>query len=358
MWLVRAEGRAAWRRLSAAVAASRPPGTRGPRRRPGAGRRRAADRARASSPTSLGLLLLAPPTRALARTGIVRNFQSRLVVRATRFSGAPPSAYDVDSTASDIDPPRAASMTVTAEPALRIVAFGDPRGPRLGRGASTPASARSCSGSRRRRARHRRRGRRAAGLRGRRDRGAARAPRRRMEPGVGLVLTDGDPGRRRGGQRARRRTGRRADDAAGAGPAPTGDELLPRARHGRRRRRPTSRSTVPAPGARRGRCSPSLDSISLRGVWGWFEDEQALALLALRPRGRDGPGGRPAGRRRCSTPRGRSPSRSRGCRPPTRRRPPLPRQPRAVDRRGRGAVSAPRRRRGARPRRRRRAPPG
>jgi UPF0716 protein FxsA len=51
---------------------------------------------------AIGLLLLAPPTRALARTGIVRNFQSRVMVQATRF-GRQPSSYDVDSTASDID---------------------------------------------------------------------------------------------------------------------------------------------------------------------------------------------------------------------------------------------------------------
>jgi UPF0716 protein FxsA len=104
MWLVRAEGRSAWRRLSAAVAASRPPG------------REVLDGALVLIGGALlivpgfitdvfGLVLLAPPTRALARTAIARNLQSRLVVRATRFRGAPASGYDVDSTASDVDPP-------------------------------------------------------------------------------------------------------------------------------------------------------------------------------------------------------------------------------------------------------------
>lgn len=75
-------------------------------------------------------------------------------------------------------------------------------------------------------------------------------------------------------------------DAAGAGPAPTGDE---RCRvHG----------TVVVDGLQREVDCPGilgrgaevdvrrLDSI--RGVWGWFADEQALSLLALRPRGRAG----------------------------------------------------------------------
>jgi UPF0716 protein FxsA len=103
VWLVRAEGRAAWRRLSVAVSAGRPPA------------REVIDGALVLAGGALlivpgfitdvvGLLLLAPPTRMLARTGIVRNFQSRLVVQATRFS-RPGTAHDVDSTARDIDPP-------------------------------------------------------------------------------------------------------------------------------------------------------------------------------------------------------------------------------------------------------------
>jgi UPF0716 protein FxsA len=102
VWLIRAEGRSAWRRLSAAIAASRPPG------------REVLDGSLVLIGGGLlivpgfitdvlGGLLLLPPTRALARVGIVRNLQSRLVVRAARFRA--PSAYDVDSTASDLDPP-------------------------------------------------------------------------------------------------------------------------------------------------------------------------------------------------------------------------------------------------------------
>jgi UPF0716 protein FxsA len=101
MWLAKAQGRAAWRRLSAAVAAGRPPG------------REVIDGALVLVgglmlivpgfiTDILGLLLLAP-TRAVARGAIARNFQSRVVMAATRFSGAPRSDYDVDSTATDLD---------------------------------------------------------------------------------------------------------------------------------------------------------------------------------------------------------------------------------------------------------------
>ncbi len=104
IWLMRAEGRVALRRLSAAVAAGRPPG------------REVLDGALVLVgglllivpgfiTDVLGLALLLPPGRALARQGIVRNFRSRIVVRATRFAdrGRP---EDVDSTAADIDAPQ------------------------------------------------------------------------------------------------------------------------------------------------------------------------------------------------------------------------------------------------------------
>ncbi|HTU95580.1 MAG TPA: FxsA family protein [Solirubrobacteraceae bacterium] len=104
MWLTKAEGRAAWRRLSAAVAAGRPPG------------REVIDGALVLAGGFLimvpgfitdvvGLALLAP-TRKLAREVIARNFQSRLVVAATRFSREPRSSYDVESTATDLDGPQ------------------------------------------------------------------------------------------------------------------------------------------------------------------------------------------------------------------------------------------------------------
>jgi UPF0716 protein FxsA len=105
MWLAKTRGRAAWRRLSVAVAEGRPPG------------REVVDGALVLVGAILliipgfitdvvGLLLLAGPTRSVARGAITRNFQSRVVVAATRFSRAPRSAYDVDSTASDLDGPR------------------------------------------------------------------------------------------------------------------------------------------------------------------------------------------------------------------------------------------------------------
>ncbi len=99
-WLARRQGRSAWRRLSAAIAAGRPPG------------REVADGALVVAGGALlivpgfitdvlGLLLLAP-TRALARRGLIRNFRSRVVVGASRF-GSSSHPYDVDSTATDID---------------------------------------------------------------------------------------------------------------------------------------------------------------------------------------------------------------------------------------------------------------
>ncbi len=98
-WLLRSEGRAAWQRLSAAIAAGRPPG------------RPVIDGALALVggvlflvpgfiTDVLGACLLVKPTRAVARRFIERNLPSRLVVR---FSGRGPSS-DVDSTARDVDP--------------------------------------------------------------------------------------------------------------------------------------------------------------------------------------------------------------------------------------------------------------
>jgi len=102
-WAMRSQGRAAWRRVGDAVAAARPPG------------REALDGALVLAggmlmiipgfiSDVLGALLLLPPTRRLMRGGLVRNLQSRFVVRAAGFAGRP-RGYDVDSTATDIDPP-------------------------------------------------------------------------------------------------------------------------------------------------------------------------------------------------------------------------------------------------------------
>ncbi len=105
VWLMRAEGRLAWRRFTAAVAEGVPPG------------RQVLDGALVVLGgvllivpgfigDLLGLVLLIGPTRALTGRALNRNLQSRLVRTATRFSRTPGSAYDVDSTASDIGRPR------------------------------------------------------------------------------------------------------------------------------------------------------------------------------------------------------------------------------------------------------------
>ena len=103
-WALRSQGRAAWQRLGAAVSAGRSPG------------REVLDGALVLIgglllivpgfiSDVLGALALLPPTRALLRRQLARNLQSRLVVTATRFTGAA-RPYDVDSTASDIDQPQ------------------------------------------------------------------------------------------------------------------------------------------------------------------------------------------------------------------------------------------------------------
>lgn len=100
-WALRSRGRAAWRRLSEAVATGRPPG------------REVIDGVLVLIgglllivpgfiTDVLGLALLATPARALARGLLVRNLQSRIVLRATGF-GRGPARYDVDSTARDVD---------------------------------------------------------------------------------------------------------------------------------------------------------------------------------------------------------------------------------------------------------------
>jgi UPF0716 protein FxsA len=100
-WALRSQGRAAWRRLAAAVAERRAPG------------REVLDGVLVLTGGALliipgfitdaiGIVLLFPPTRALMRRLLVRNLQSRVVLRAVRFT----RPYDVDSTARDIDQPQ------------------------------------------------------------------------------------------------------------------------------------------------------------------------------------------------------------------------------------------------------------
>jgi UPF0716 protein FxsA len=103
-WALRSQGRAAWRRLGDTVAIGRAPG------------REVLDGALVVLggmlmivpgfiTDVLGALLLLPPTRALMRGVVVRNLRSRVVLRATRFSRGHVN-YDVNSTATDIEPPR------------------------------------------------------------------------------------------------------------------------------------------------------------------------------------------------------------------------------------------------------------
>jgi UPF0716 protein FxsA len=104
LWLMRAEGRVAWQRLSLAVAQDIPPG------------RAVLDGALVLLggllliipgfiTDALGLVLLLAPTRSLTRRAVTRHFQSRILRTATRFSGPGRSSYDVDSTATDIGRP-------------------------------------------------------------------------------------------------------------------------------------------------------------------------------------------------------------------------------------------------------------
>jgi UPF0716 protein FxsA len=104
LWLMRAEGRVAWRRLSLAVAQGVAPG------------RQVLDGALillggllliipGFITDAVGLALLLAPTRSLTGRAITHNLQSRVLRTATRFSGSPGSTYDVDSTATDIGPP-------------------------------------------------------------------------------------------------------------------------------------------------------------------------------------------------------------------------------------------------------------
>jgi UPF0716 protein FxsA len=111
VWAVRSQGRAVWQRLSDGIAVGRPPG------------RAVLDGALVLVggvlmilpgfiTDLLGAWLLVPPTRALVRRLLVRNFQGRFVRRMAGFSGAPPphvvdtTATDVDATATDVEQPR------------------------------------------------------------------------------------------------------------------------------------------------------------------------------------------------------------------------------------------------------------
>jgi UPF0716 protein FxsA len=102
-WALRSQGRAAWRRLTDALAARRAPG------------RHALDGALTLLggmllivpgfiSDALGVVLLLPPARALMRRVLTRSLQSRVLVRAARPIRSP-RPYDVDSTATDLEQP-------------------------------------------------------------------------------------------------------------------------------------------------------------------------------------------------------------------------------------------------------------
>ncbi len=110
--LLRSQGRSTWRRFRAALTSGRPPA-----RETIDGALVIVGGALMLAPgfvtDALGALLLLPPTRAVARRGIVRHARSRLFAGFGSFgdrSGAASGArtrqdYDVDATAREIDPP-------------------------------------------------------------------------------------------------------------------------------------------------------------------------------------------------------------------------------------------------------------
>ncbi len=104
IWALRSQGRAAWLRLAAAVSEGRPPA-----REVVDGTLVLAGGTLLMIPgfitDAIGICLLLAPTRALLRPLLLHNLRSRFVLRAARFSRGQ-SAYDVDSTASDIDQPQ------------------------------------------------------------------------------------------------------------------------------------------------------------------------------------------------------------------------------------------------------------
>jgi UPF0716 protein FxsA len=101
-WALRSQGRAAWTRLRAELAAGRPP-TRG-----------VLDGALVLLGgllliipgfigDAVGSVLLLAPSRALARWALLRRLQYRTLFRAVRFGRPGRRPYDVDSTATDVD---------------------------------------------------------------------------------------------------------------------------------------------------------------------------------------------------------------------------------------------------------------
>jgi UPF0716 protein FxsA len=104
VWAIRAEGRLVLRRMSAAISEGRTPA------------REVLDGVLVllggmllTIPgfitDALGIVLLLPPTRIAARALLARNFQSRMVTGAVRFTSRS-GPYDAESTATDVDQPQ------------------------------------------------------------------------------------------------------------------------------------------------------------------------------------------------------------------------------------------------------------
>ncbi|MGN6188698.1 MAG: FxsA family protein [Conexibacter sp.] len=108
-WLLRAQGRAVWRRFRETLAVGRPPA-----RETVDGALVIVGGALMLAPgfitDAFGVVLLLPPTRALVRRGLLRGVLARMLGPAGAVGGAAWRArtrqdYDVDATAREIDPP-------------------------------------------------------------------------------------------------------------------------------------------------------------------------------------------------------------------------------------------------------------
>jgi UPF0716 protein FxsA len=104
-WLMRHQGRSAWRRFNAALQEGRVP------------TREVLDGALVIFGGALlltpgfitdilGGVLLIPPTRAVVRGILARRLANRMIVSAGRARTRPPSDYDVEGEAVDVDPDR------------------------------------------------------------------------------------------------------------------------------------------------------------------------------------------------------------------------------------------------------------
>lgn len=104
VWAMRSQGRLVYRRFAQALAENRAPG-----KEVIDGTLVITGGALMVIPgfitDALGLLALFPPTRALIRLFVMRNYRSGVLARAVRFSPAGRD-YDVDTTARDVDPPQ------------------------------------------------------------------------------------------------------------------------------------------------------------------------------------------------------------------------------------------------------------